>query len=65
MKKKTTKGNWAKEETLAYIKNKAEKTAKKHELYEREMAGKGYKKVMVDHPTQVRCKVVKWVKIKA
>ena len=57
------KENWTKDETVKVLVNRAKKYVKMHDTKEIEKIRAGYKKIMVDHPTQVRCKIEKWVKI--
>ena len=54
--------NWVREETLAFIKNNAENEKLKRKKREDDLKKQGYKKIMVDHPTEPRCKIEKWVK---
>ena len=59
----TINENWTKSETLLFLKNKALNEAEKNKAKENDLKKQGFKKVWVDHPTQPRCKIEKWVKI--
>jgi len=63
MRKKANE-NWTKEETLTFLKKNALSETEKHNKKENDLIKKGYKKVMIPHPTSPRCKIEKWVKIK-
>ena len=61
-KGKKANENWTREETLNLIKNRAVSEVEKQNKLEADLKKKGYKKILVDHPTSPRCQIEKWVK---
>ncbi len=57
-----TNKNWTKDETHVFLKNRAITEVEKHKKYEDDLKKQGYKKILVDHPTEPRCKIERWVK---
>jgi len=54
--------NWVQEETMKHLKKRAELEVKKRKAADNLLLKRGWKKVMVDHPTIRNCKVEKWIK---
>jgi len=57
-----TNENWMKEETLKLLKNRANSEVEKHKKQESDLKKQGYRKVLINHPSEPRCKIERWVK---
>ena len=56
----TTKENWVREETMTQRHKRAVKNLEKVKQQEKENEKQGMKKIVADHPTSPRAKIIRW-----